>query len=48
MKRKNNLYNNICKIDNIISAYNEVAKNTKNKRRVANLKDYKSLYIQRI
>lgn len=48
MKRKNNLYNNICKIDNIIAAYNEVTKNTKNKRRVANLKDYKSLYIHRV
>ena len=45
MKRKGNLYKNICKFDNILSAYNEVCKNTRNKRRVANLKEYKSIYI---
>ena len=30
MKRKNNLYQEICKIENIISAFNEVCKNTNN------------------
>ncbi len=48
MKRKGNLYKNICKFDNILSAYNEVYKNTRNKRRVANLKEYKSIYISRV
>lgn len=48
MKRKGNLYKNICKFDNILSAYNEVCKNTRNKRRVANLKEYKSIYISRV
>lgn len=47
LKRKNNLYQNICKIENIESAYNEVCKNTKNKNRVANLKSYKSIYLFR-
>lgn len=35
-------------MENIISAYNEVCKNTKNKRKVANLKEYKTVYISRI
>lgn len=48
MKRKGNLYNNIYKFENIIAAYNEVCKNTKNKRKVANLKEYKAVYISRI
>ena len=48
MKRLGNLYNNICKIENIQSCYNEVCKNTKNKTRVENLKCYKSIYISRI
>ncbi len=48
MKRKKNLYSQIYQIENILSAYNEVCKNTKNKRRVANLKEYKSIYISRI
>ncbi len=48
MKRMGNLYQNICKFENIFSSYKEVCKNTKNKRRVANLKDYKSIYISRI
>ena len=30
MKRKNNLYQEICKIENIISAFNEVCRNTNN------------------
>ena len=48
MKRKGNLYNNIFKFENIVNAYNEVAKNTKNKKRVANLREYKAIYISRI
>lgn len=48
MKRKGNLYENICEFNNIVSAYNEVCRNTKNKRRVANLKEYKSIYISRV
>lgn len=48
MKRKNNLYQEICKIENIISAFNEVCRNTKNKKKVQNYKQYKSIYISRI
>ena len=48
MKRLGNLYQNICNINNIKLAYNEVTKNTRNSIRVAKLKDYKSLYIYRI
>ena len=48
MKRKNNLYSNICNIYNIKSAYNEVKKNTRNKNRVEKLIDYKSIYIFRV
>lgn len=48
MKRKNNLYESIYDFNNIISAYNEVCKNTKNKKKVENLKEYKSIYISRI
>ena len=48
MKRINNLYENICKIENIKDSYNEVCRNTRNKTRVENLKSYKSIYISRI
>lgn len=48
MKRKGNLYKNICDINNIISAFNEVCKNTNNKRKVARFKEYKCIYISRI
>ena len=48
MKRKSNLYPNIYEFNNIIAAYNEVRKNTKNKRKVENLIEYKSIYISRI
>lgn len=48
MKRMGNLYKNICEMENIKSAYNEVCRNTKNKRRVENLREYKSIYISRI
>lgn len=48
MKRKNNLYKEIYKIENIINATNEVFKNTKNKRKVNKFKDYKCIYVSRI
>ena len=48
MKRKGNLYPEICKFENILAAYNEVCRNTRNKRRVENLKEYKSVYISRV
>ncbi len=48
MKRKGNLYQNIYEFDNIVNAFNEVCKNTKNKRKVAKLKEYKCIYISRI
>ena len=48
MKRKNNLYQEICKIENIISTFNEVCRNTNNKKKVQNYKQYKSIYISRI
>ena len=37
MKRIGNLYQNIYKFENIVNAYNEVCRNTKNKRKVENL-----------
>ena len=48
MKRLGNLYENIYKFENINSAFNEVCRNTKNKRRVYKLKEYKCIYIARI
>ena len=48
MKRLGNLYKNIYEFDNILLAYNEILKNTHNKRRVENLREYKSVYISRI
>ena len=48
MKRIGNLYPNIYEFDNIVQAYNEVCRNTKNKRKVAICKEYKCVYISRI
>ena len=48
MKRKNNLYKNIYKFENILMAYDEVCRNTKNKKKVRNYKEYKCIYISRI
>ena len=48
MKRIGYLYNNIYDIKNIQSAFNEVCKNTKNKRKVETFKEYKCTYITRI
>lgn len=48
MKRKKNLYENTYKMENILQAYNEVCRNTKNKRKVRNYRQYKCIYISRI
>ena len=48
MKRMGNLYENIYEFKNIEQAYNEVRRNTRNQRKVANLKEYKTIYISRI
>lgn len=48
MKRLDNLYENIYKIENIMQAFDEVCMNTKNKRRVNQYKEFKCLYICRI
>lgn len=48
MKRMNNLYPNIYKLENIVECFNEVKKNTKSVVRVENLRAYKNIYISRI
>ena len=48
MKRKGYLYQNLYKFENIQSTFNEVCKNTKNKKKVARFKEYKCIYISRI
>lgn len=48
MKRLGNLYEQTYKFENILSAFNEVCRNTKNKRKSANFKEYKSIYVSRI
>lgn len=48
MKRKGNLYQEIYKFENIINAFNEVCRNTKNKKKVAKFKEYKCIYVFRI
>lgn len=48
MKRQGNLYDNICDIQNIMKAFDEVCKNTRNKRKVNNFREYKCIYISRI
>lgn len=40
MKRKNNLYKDIYKFENILYCFNEVCKNTKNKRKVEEFKRF--------
>lgn len=40
--------NNIYQFENIVKAYNEVCRNTKNKRKVAKFKEYRCIYISRI
>lgn len=48
MKRKGNLYKNLYNFKNIKSTFNEVCKNTRNKKKVVKFKEYKSVYISRI
>ena len=48
MKRKGNLYPAIYDFDNIVSAYKEVCRNTKNKRKVYTFKQYECVYVSRI
>ena len=48
MKRKSNLYCDTYDMNNILSAFNEVCLNTKNKRKIANYKQYKCIYLTRI
>lgn len=48
MKRKSLLYQNLYKMENIINAYNEVCRNTKNQKKVAHFKEYRASYISRI
>lgn len=48
MKRKGNLYQDIYKLENIEKAFNEVCRNTKNKRKVANFRQYKCSSISSI
>lgn len=48
MKRKNKLYENTYNMENIMIAFDEVCKNTKNKKKVRNYKEYKCIYISRI
>jgi len=48
MKRKGNLYQEICKIENIISAFREVCRNTKNKKKVEKFKAFQCVQVSRI
>ena len=48
MKRKTNLYQNIYKIDNIMKAFDEVCKNTKNREKKNKFKQYRCIYVSRI
>lgn len=48
MKRKNNLYQDLYKLENIEEAFREICQNTKNKEKVAYFKEYKCLYLSRI
>ena len=48
MKRYSNLYQNICEVKNIEQAFKEVRKNTRNERRVYNMKQYKAYYISEV
>ena len=48
MKRYSNLYKSIYDLKNIENSYKEVMRNTRNERRVFNMKQYKSYYISSI
>lgn len=48
MKRIGNLYKNTYRLENIMQAFDEVCRNTKNKKKVNHFKDFRCLYIFRI
>ena len=48
MKRKGILYPEIYNLKNIFYVFNEICRNTRNKRKVARFKEYKSIYISRV
>lgn len=48
VKRKQNLYQDTYKLENIMQAFDEVCKNTKNKNRVNKYKEFKCMYIYRV
>lgn len=48
MKRYNNLYDKMCKKENIEKVFKEVCSNTKNKAKVQRFKEYKCINITRI
>ena len=48
MKRYTNLYKNIYDLNNIEASFKEVRKNTRNERRVYNMKQYKAYYISQV
>ena len=48
MKRKDNLYQEICKMKHIEFAFNEICRNTENKRKVYRFKEYKCINLSKI
>ena len=48
VKRVGNLYQNICKVENIIAAFDEVCRNTKNKGKVYRYKKLKCINIRKV
>ena len=48
MKRKDNLYNNMLDINNIILTYNEICKNTKNKNKVYKWESIKQILFSKV
>ena len=48
MKRKANLYRDICKIENIMTVFDEICRNTRNKRKAARYKEYKCINIYKV
>lgn len=48
MKRKGNLYQEMCKLENIQMVFHEVCKNTKNKNKVNKFKEFQAIQIYRI
>lgn len=48
MKRKKDLYVNTYELENIMYCFNEICRNTRNKRRVEEFKSFKSVFISRV